>query len=386
VIKKMKNSGFTLVELLVVISIIAFLGAMLIPSIVGLFSSGADSQSYAMLTAELASARTLAIKTSCYVCVHIQQANDPSIAPAINGKFYMAVLIRNAFPIASTDPNGVNYGCYFYQDQVFSIGSMSSYNTGNNSLVLDSTTHATGWVADQWSGYWVRMISGNAIGQTAQIIAGSGDATGNTLMLSGPLGVTPTGGYYMIYKPTNIEPQTLPGTIAFGRLSAPFIVNNNYVVSDAASNPVLGGTSLNPANDLCAQAFTTVNIIFSPAGTVVASTPDGNGSAYLATVVPTIGSSPASPPNLPGYFYDDPSSGAKTKIWPAPYLNTTIDNTNNAGRAIPGTQALTMVDYTKYTRYTGTQRQIYLDVNNGSGVGCPFLSIDVNTGQMLPRR
>ena len=114
------------------------------------------------------------------------------------------------------------------------------------------------------------------------------------------------------------------------------------------------------------------------------STPDLNGLAYLATIIPGNGS-PATSPNLPGYFYDDPNSGNRTKIWPAPYLNTTIATGTNVGGAMPGADVLTIMDYSKYSRYNGSVRLNFLDPPAPS-VGCPLLMIDVNTGQMLPRK
>ena len=381
--RKINNSGFTLVEMLVVITIIALMGLMIIPAILGMFSSGSDSQSYAMLTTELSAARTLAIKTSCYVCVHIQQADqvsDANIPASINGKFYMAILVRNPFAY-TTSSSGTDAS--FYQDQVFAIGSLTSGTTA--SVLMANIPVNNTWVANQWSGYWVRMLSGNASGQTAQIVAGN--LANNGLQLSGSLAVTPNSGdYYMIYKPTNVEPQTLPGTIAFGRLCAPFVNGANFQAS------ALGDNATDTNNNKMAQSFMTVNIIFSPAGTLVTTTPDFNGCAYLASQIPgtTI--------SLPGYFYDaysDPTSsgyhnanGVQTKIWPMPVSGNQVNVYDAVNLPQPGTSAVTIVDYMKYSRLTGNtgftpNRQTYLQNDNG---GCPYLAINTNIGQMLPRK
>ena len=369
----MNNSGFTLVEMLVVITIIALMGLMIIPGILGMFTSGSDSQSYAMLTTELAAARTLAIKTSSYVCVHIQQADrsaDPNIPAAIDGKFYMAILVRSPLASDAAAPNNISY---FYQDQVFAIGTLSS----GSASALTANVAAGVWVSNQWSGYWVRMISGAASGQSAQIIAGSLPYSG--LQLSGSLSVIPTSGdYFMIYKPTNVEPQVLPGTIAFGRLSPPFVNGNSFVAA------ALGNAATDSGNNRLAQSFMTVNIVFSPAGTLVTATPDCNGAVNFATVIPGTNT------NLPGYFYDDPnavSRGLYTKIWPIPVAGNQVNVYDGVNLPQPGTSAVTIVDYMKYSRYTGTgttpNRYTYLLNDNG---GCPYLAVNTNIGQMLPRK
>ena len=390
----MKNTGFTLVELLVVITIIAFMGLMLIPAIVGLFNSGVDSQSYAMLTQEMSAARTLAIKSSCYVCLHIQQANkdaDSNIPASIHGKFYMAVLIRNPF-LYTTGSSGTDSS--FYPDQVFAIGTVSSAST---TMVTVNAPAGTNWVANQWSGYWVRILGSStnsgATGQSGQIcVPSGGNNTPTALPLTGALNVAPNSGdYYMIYKPSNIDPQPLPGKIAFGRLCPPFVVNGLFVQT------ALGGNTLDvpptTTNSQLAQSFVTVNIIFSPSGTVVTSTPDSNGNAYLASVIP------GTTTPLPGYFYNDrnaATTGIYTQLWPMPSssaaagsvytgTNTMPSSVSNDGVNLPqpGTTAVTMVDFSKYSMYNATYRYNYMsDVNTG----CPYLSINVNTGQMLPRK
>lgn len=411
----MNNSGFTLVEMLVVITIISLMGLTIIPTVIGMFNSGADSQSYAMLTTELSAARTLAIKTSSYVCVHIQQANadvDPGIPASINGKVYMAVLIRS--PLQLTDPASPYNISYFYPDQVFATGTLAAAST-SSALIAQTTGNgsAVAWVANQWSGYWVRMISGAATGQTAQIVASN--LASNGLQLSGSFSVTPAASdYFMIYKPTNLEPQVLPGTIAFGRLTIPPIMVSNgavlvvspgqFVVNGAFQGAALGNFTADAGNSQLGQSFMTVNIVFSPTGTLVTTTPDSNYSVNFATTIPGT----TSP--LPGYFYDDPNAIANniyTKIWPMPASSAAASNYytkplySGAPTSVPtavnlydgvhcpqpGTHAVTIVDYMRFLRLTGTgaapNRYSYLNSDNG---GCPYLSVNTNTGAMLPRK
>lgn len=89
---KTKRVGFTLLELLVVITLIGLLGATIFPSVVGMFSSGADSQAYNMLSASLAVARARAIQTSNYVLVHVQMADKGASGGRLAGKTFMSVM------------------------------------------------------------------------------------------------------------------------------------------------------------------------------------------------------------------------------------------------------------------------------------------------------
>jgi prepilin-type N-terminal cleavage/methylation domain-containing protein len=68
------DKGFTLVELLVVISIISLLTLTILPGTLALFKSGADSQAYNVMAAMMSSARAAAIQRSTYVALHGQLA------------------------------------------------------------------------------------------------------------------------------------------------------------------------------------------------------------------------------------------------------------------------------------------------------------------------
>ncbi len=68
------KKAFTLIELLVVIAIIVLVTGAVLPSVLKVFSAGADAQAYNLLSAQLTAARALAITEGQYAGVHVQLA------------------------------------------------------------------------------------------------------------------------------------------------------------------------------------------------------------------------------------------------------------------------------------------------------------------------
>ncbi len=68
--------GFTLIELLVVMAIIALIMGMVLPSMIGLFSAGAERQARNVMSAVLSGARSLAIEKRTHTLVHVQRGKD----------------------------------------------------------------------------------------------------------------------------------------------------------------------------------------------------------------------------------------------------------------------------------------------------------------------
>jgi len=66
--------AFTLVEVLIVITVIAMVAAIALPSIVALFGSGAQEQAYNHLAALLTASRAVAIRNATYAGVHVQMS------------------------------------------------------------------------------------------------------------------------------------------------------------------------------------------------------------------------------------------------------------------------------------------------------------------------
>lgn len=92
--RKMRHSGaFTLVEMLVVIGIIILIASISLPTIINIFRSGADSQAYNVVTAQLAAARSLAIVSSSYAMVHFQPADNTTDSNIKDTTDWCAVMI-----------------------------------------------------------------------------------------------------------------------------------------------------------------------------------------------------------------------------------------------------------------------------------------------------
>ena len=87
-----ERGGFTLMELLTVIGIIAIAAAIAIPAISTIFTSGADAQAESKFASYLMAARAQAIQTANYVGVHVQPADAPNVNSDIEGRVYMAVV------------------------------------------------------------------------------------------------------------------------------------------------------------------------------------------------------------------------------------------------------------------------------------------------------
>jgi len=90
-----RKRGFTLIELLVVVALILLVAGIALPTVMNLFSAGADAQAYNLLAAQLSYARSQAIFRGKYVGVHVQVSDrDADGNSSINEKTcYSAVVV-----------------------------------------------------------------------------------------------------------------------------------------------------------------------------------------------------------------------------------------------------------------------------------------------------
>lgn len=79
-------------ELLMVACLLALLAATFLPSFVAIFNSGADSQAYNVMAAQLMMARSIAVRESIFSAVHVQIA-DASAHPDLAGAQFAAVMV-----------------------------------------------------------------------------------------------------------------------------------------------------------------------------------------------------------------------------------------------------------------------------------------------------
>ena len=83
--------GFTLIELIVVVSIIGLLTVIALPTAVALLSSGSDAQAYNLLCGHLALARAIAVENGTFAGVHVQMA-DPVADPNLADTCFIAIV------------------------------------------------------------------------------------------------------------------------------------------------------------------------------------------------------------------------------------------------------------------------------------------------------
>jgi len=92
--RAIRSTGFTLMELLVVMGIIGLAAAVVLPSATALINRGGDWQAYNLLAAQLAGARGVAISRNTYAGVHVQLA-DTDTHPDLSGVTFTAVVQRD---------------------------------------------------------------------------------------------------------------------------------------------------------------------------------------------------------------------------------------------------------------------------------------------------
>lgn len=108
-----RGGAFTLIELMAVISIIALITAMVLPTAGRLFSASADEQARSVLGAMLSGNRAAAIENSCYTAVHVQMGKDGrcwAVAMTGEGQGTATVFVAMEGAVPKRMPGGIAFG------------------------------------------------------------------------------------------------------------------------------------------------------------------------------------------------------------------------------------------------------------------------------------
>ena len=107
------GGAFTLIELMAVISIIALVSAMALPTVAKLFSASADEQARSMLAAMLSGNRAAAIENACYTAVHLQIDEDGrcwAVAMTGKGQGVLTQFVPMEGAVPKRMPGGIAFG------------------------------------------------------------------------------------------------------------------------------------------------------------------------------------------------------------------------------------------------------------------------------------
>jgi len=180
---------------MVVIGLIVLIAAIALPSIIGLFTAGADSQAHNIIAAQLARARAIAIQNNTYAGVHVQLADattdgsplDADLGNALNEDLadtcYSAVVWDDPGP---TSP-GHEFTLYPGSKPQkipgsIAFGQLNGYVTNSSYNVIDTPA-----LLASFTTFTV------VFGPTGQVVTQAGDVSGSrditfvTTLPDGPL-------------------------------------------------------------------------------------------------------------------------------------------------------------------------------------------------------
>ncbi len=196
--------GFTLLEMMVVIGLVALLASMALPSVIALFNAGADAQAYNLVSAQFTAARARAVVSSTYAGVHVQLADalndtadplrppDALLRPELTGVCFSGLIVYDsekrwfdlipgmtpvripgsfAFGYASKEVTGTNRsGAQCRLDATISKDDASSLFVGDTMGVADNIPKFTTFsVVFNSLGAVTRFVNGDPIHFNDQI-------------------------------------------------------------------------------------------------------------------------------------------------------------------------------------------------------------------------
>lgn len=86
--ERTRQGGFTLPELLTVVALVILIGTFALPTVYQTFGAGAEAQAFNIVYAQMNAARTLALRTGKYTCVHFQCVTEKQ---ALQGVCYSGI-------------------------------------------------------------------------------------------------------------------------------------------------------------------------------------------------------------------------------------------------------------------------------------------------------
>jgi len=116
-------AGFTLLEVVVTISVIVLVASMALPTITHMMTAGADAQAHNILAAQLVSARAAAITKNNYFGVHAQMGAD-NIAERMSfnrGKCFVSVVELGKGIVGYTGPSAYDPKFVTYDKNQFGL-------------------------------------------------------------------------------------------------------------------------------------------------------------------------------------------------------------------------------------------------------------------------
>lgn len=396
--------AFTLVEMMVVLSMVVMVAMMALPNINRALKANADAQAYNMMSAMIKSARTVAIRDGVYACVHHQLADPTSPGGTrLRGVSFLAVLttasvsggdiyVDNSQALAPAgwvvddtydgmyqsdylhDDNAAKGTSVSFDTQLSFAGDHDVYmmwpaNASNATNVPVDVIHSNGtstyYVNQRASGgTWVLLGRHPFVAGTARVVirtdGTSGYVIADGVRFSPVLSITAFG-----LGPGQV-PQKVPGTMTFGELksasgtSAPGTYSDDSYNADGVG--AIGGAGMAAENQRQVDDFTTFSLVFNPGGALTRRPNNEDVLFAMGAYVPGQTSL---------FGWGDP-------LWDIAVANADTDGNNNAGE--PGAQAITMFDHATFIKQQGDERKDYLDNN------AQLMPINSLLGMLLERR